>query len=139
MTYEEMCRYIVAKEGYDWESFLKLNSNRKREIVRVRQVCFYLGPMLFRGIKQIEMGRIFDMERSSVSTAISAVANDIDTNADIRIRVHGYYSMLTAHMYSNAPLDAIIPDNIIEDMNIVLEKMKSIASAYCRITGKKII
>jgi hypothetical protein len=139
MTYPEMCRYIVAKEGFIWEEFLLASKKRDQEYRSTRQICFYLAYVFFKNMSYREAGAIFGKDHATAIHAVSVVTKDMKTNVDLRRKIKGYCTKLEAAIYSEWPTNKADADEILDGIHKAMQQMKIIAEAYCKITGKRLV
>ena len=139
MTYEEMCRYIVAKEGFIWEEFIRSNKKRDQEYTRTRQLCFYFAYVFFKNITYREAGAIFGKDHATALYAVSVVEDLVKYNVEFRKKIAAYHSVLTNSVYSNWPSDTNEAEQIVINVQETMERMKKIAETYCKLTGKRLV
>jgi len=139
MTYEEMCKYIVAKEGFTWDEFTAAASNRKRELRTARQICFYFGYVFFKSMSYREIADIFKQDHSTAMHAVSVVQRDMKVEGTFKRKIEEYHKRLSATIYNGWPKDRDKADEILDKANEAIERMRIIAEAYCELTGKRMI
>lgn len=139
MTYEEMCRYIVAKEGYIWEEFILANKKRDQEYSRTRQICFYFAYVFFKNMPYRTAGAIFGKDHATALYAVGAIEDLIKYNVEFRRKIADYHSKLANSIYSNWPSDTSEAEQLVIDVQKTIDQMKRIAEAYCKIAGKRMV
>jgi hypothetical protein len=139
MTYEEMCRYIVAREGFVWDEFLLANRKRDREYRQARQICFYFAYMFFKNMSYREAGEIFGKDHATAIHAVSVITKDMKTNVDLRRKIKSYQEKIEGAIYSDWPSNNTDADAILDNIHKAMTQMRIIAEAYCEITGKRIV
>lgn len=140
MTYNEMCRYVVAREGFsDWEEFIKANRSRKEPVRFTRQLCMYIGSVCYPNITYQNLGRIFGKDHATAMHAIKTISFEQNVNRTLAHKISGYIDEITKLIYGDIKE---VPANVslmFDNVMTAIEKMRIIAEAYCEITGKKII
>lgn len=136
MTYEEMCRWVVANEGCEWDDFVSRNAMRKAELVEVRQICFYFGWKYYKSLSYAKMGRIFGKDHATVLHAIKMAKRDLAVEGDFKRKMITYDRGLSDILQTYRLKQ---DDQVITQLLTSIDQMKIIAEAYCKITGKKII
>lgn len=68
---------------YDINPAVLCQSNRRRDIVIARNVCWHLMRRLMKRIYLTEMGRMFHKDHTTVIHGLRSIANDIDTDPTI--------------------------------------------------------
>lgn len=139
MTYEDMCRYIVAKEGYGWNEFQKYNKSREMQYTRVRMICFYFAYVFFKNMSYKQAGAIFGKDHATAIHAVSVITNDLKTNVDLRNKINAYHVTIERAIYTNWPTNNKEADEIINNVQQTITQMKRIAEAYCKLTKKKMV
>ncbi len=139
MTYEEMCRYIVAKEKLNWEAFTSAIESRKQELTSIRQICFYFGHVFYKSMSYREMGRVFKKDHATVIHSVSVVKHDMEENEMFKRKINAYHERLRTAIYNDWPNEDDDADKMLEDTNSIITNMRIIAEAYCKMTGKKMI
>jgi hypothetical protein len=137
MNYTEMCRYIVAREGFDWEEFMKANKNRETEYRQPRQICYYLGLKFFGSLSHNDRAKVFGHQPSNAIRAIKVIENDRRGNKALDEKIIQYEKAINEKLKCEKLAD--ISDDILRDIAPLMERMQVIAEAYCRITGKRIV
>ena len=131
MTYIEMCRYIVAREGFDdWDYFLSKSKERRNDFRLTRQICMYIGFTCFKNMTYEEIGKVFKKDHATAIHAIRTIGGEIENNRMLNDKVKAYIKEINRNT-SEPP--------VIEDLTPTIDKMKIIAEAYCELTGKRMI
>jgi len=141
MTYEEMCRYVAAREGIDDFDHFQKSSSRKKEYRSARQICYYLSG-LFLNITSIAAGEMFDQDHSTVLHARKTVINECETNKEFRKKIDDYIMAIIEirkREYGGDAILALEHQDILTGLLRDIDKLWVLAEAYCEITGKKII
>lgn len=139
MTYLEMCRYIVAKEGYNWKEFVSFNSLRKEELVEVRQICFYFGWKYFKSLSYSKMGSVFGKDHATVMYAIRTAQRDIKVEGSFKRKITAYDKKISEILSTYRLKDDEQSEEILKNLMTSIDQMRIIADAYCKITGYKIV
>ena len=139
MTYEEMCRYIVAKEGFTWDDFTSSTSNRRQELTSARQICFYFGYVFFKSMSYREIGSIFKKDHATAIHSVSVVQEDMKVDGIFKRKIDEYHKRLNATIYNGWPKDRDEADKILDKANEAIERMRIIAEAYCELMDKKMV
>lgn len=143
MTYQEMCRYIVAKEGFqDWEAVRTIKSSKKG-LIRARNLCMYFGEIFFPVMTKDSLSDVFGMAHGATTYARKTITNDCLTDPALKRKIDTYYDEIL-HMKSisqgyDAIAEAYKSGSITDAVNDIISKLRPIAETYCSLTGKKMI
>ena len=140
MNYEEMCRYIAAREGFtDWDLFLASTGKRGEAIRLARQICMYLGYEFFKNLTLAKLGRVFHKDHATVLHSVRTIGDERTHNRSLDMKINTYIKDLCEIIGGDeleVPPEATA---VLESITPTIEKMRIIAEAYCEITGKRIV
>ena len=140
MDYEEMCRYVAAREGFaDWDLFIAATHKRAEALRLTRQICMYLGYELYKKLTLAELGRPFHKDHSTVIHSVRTIGFERSMNRSLDMKLTAYLKDLSEIIANDVP--EVTPEaiEVINSLTPTIEKMRIIAEAYCDITGKKIV
>jgi len=136
MNYTEMCRYIVAREGMDWEGFLRCTKSREQLYKTTRHICMYIGHRVLH-LSTPRLAGIFGQNHPSALHAIKTITNDYNNYGHFAKKIDQYIcDIRTIIEHENNDYTAA---QVIDITATTIEKMRIIAEAYCEITGKRIV
>jgi len=140
MTYEEMCRYVAAREGFtDWGEFVASANKRDAALTHTRQVCFYLGYEIFKELTLSKLGKIFKKDHATVLHSVRTIGFDRKNSRALDTKLTAYMGDIKAITQNDVPQTREAVDYILESMIPTIEKMRVIAEAYCNITGRRLV
>ena len=140
MTYEEMCRYVAAREGFtDWDLFIASTQKRAEELRLTRQICMYLGYELFKELTLAKLGRPFRKDHSTVLHAVRTIRFERRNSRSLDMKLTAYLKDIGEIIVNDVPEVTPAAVEVINSLTPTIEKMRVIAEAYCEITGKKIV
>lgn len=139
MTYDEMCKWVVKSQGFEWDDFIKSNANRREEYVETRNICFYFGWKYYKSLSYSKMGRTFGKDHATVMHSIKVVKRDINTVGDFSRKMKAYDRHITEALSTYRLKEDDSDGSMTSLLLTSIEQMRLVAEAYCRITGKKII
>ena len=136
MTYNEMCRYIVAREGFDdWDYFLSKSKERRGDFRLPRQICMYIGFVCFKNLTYAEIGGVFQKDHSTAVHAVRTIGGEMENNRNLNNKINAYIKEIKKRIDKDLPNISDITEPVVMTIN----KMKIIAEAYCELTGKRMI
>ena len=140
MTYQEMCQYIVAKEGFqDWEAARTIKS-RKSGIMTARQICFYLASIFFYRLTWTEIAGIFNLNHSTAIHSVKAISDRRETERRFNSKIEGYIKEINSMMNPEEIILKVQTDKELAEMLFKrIDDLKLLAETYCSLTGKKMI
>ena len=140
MTYEEMCRYVAAREGFKyWPEFIRVTKSRKEDVRFTRQLCMYLGSVCYPNMSYQKLGQVFNKDHATAMHAVQLISFEHSHNKTLGYKIDVYVGEITRRIYGDIKE---IPEEVgvmFDKLMTTTEKMRIIAEAYCKITGKKII
>ena len=140
MTYEEMCRYVAAREGFtDWDAFVKASKVRKENLRFTRQLCMYLGSTCFPKLSYKKLGDVFMKDHATAMHSIQTISFEQYNNRTLAHKISAYVQEITQLIYGD--IQKVPPEynEMVANIMPTIQKMRIIAEAYCEITGKRIV
>ncbi len=137
MEYEDICRYIFAREGLNFDE-QRYSDSREKTIKTARHISMYFARELYPKMSWRQIAETFNRDHSTAIYAHKIVRNDYETDKAFRYKIDDIERALTgdgSHDLTKL-LKIIRIASVKRKLLADIDKLEAIVRVYDELTGR---